>query len=130
MIANNIENNIKMTKPNQKGGRKLGSTQWRRYNWHITYFDKKLDKLIIGKYCTVSHINKELGTKFSSDLIYRLQFITPESKNTLMVKRWSHIKVVKIDEEIFKDSTLSIYRVNQEDLKNYQNQKKIEKQLI
>ena len=87
-------------------GRPQGSTQWKKLNWDITFYDKNTNELKSGKFCSVNQMNKTLGTNFSSQLVHRL--------SRERVEKYGHIKITKINEPIVPRDTPRTQRPQEE----------------
>ena len=96
---------MELTNEPPKKGRSKGSGTYKVYKWKVVMYDKDTHMLKEGKFCSIAHMNKELGLKLNGDLTHRIQTkyradLTMRNKENSFLKRWGHIHLTKIDEPV------------------------------
>ena len=85
--------------------RAKGSLTTKIYKWSILMFDETSGEFKQGKFCSINHLNRELGLNISNDLAWRMI-----SKNRVdfnnkfgeksFLNKYKHIKLEKINEPV------------------------------
>ena len=96
------------TESPKKKGRSKGSGTYKVYKWQVMMYDKETNTFKEGKFCSIAHINQELGLKLNGDLTHRIQTkyradMTMRNKDNSFLKRWGHIHLTKIHEPVPED---------------------------
>ena len=96
---------MELTNEPPKKGRGKGSGTYKVYKWKVVMYDKETNMLKEGKYCSIAHMNKELGLQLNGDLTHRIQTkyradLTMRNKENSFLKRWGHIHLTKIHEPV------------------------------
>ena len=65
--------NEKVDKRRGNSGRSKGSGTYKVYKWKVLMYDKELNRMKEGKFCSIAHINREWDLKLNGDLTHRVQ---------------------------------------------------------
>lgn len=98
-----------LAKPKDPRGRKKGTFVCSHNRWKITFFDKKTNQIITGKFTSINAINQAYGMKLNGDYVMRIMthYRVSENNNRLQnensfMAKWGHIQIEKIHEPIPK----------------------------
>ena len=91
---------MKYSKPEGFTGRGKGSTNWRKYKWHV-----KLHGEDAGKFVSIQDMNDTLNLGLTGDRVWRIMTgkrvdHSATNKPKSFVSRYGHVKIEKIDEYI------------------------------
>jgi hypothetical protein len=91
------------SKPEGFKGRGEGSTNWKKYKWYVTVYDKNTDSFRTGKFSSIKEINEKMKLNLTVDICWRLRTLnrvdtSKRNKENSFLSRYGHIKLEKIDE--------------------------------
>ena len=99
--------NEKVDKRRGNSGRSKGSGTYKVYKWKVLMYDKELNRMKEGKFCSIAHINREWDLKLNGDLTHRIQTLyradmSMRNGENSFLKRWGHIHLEKIHEPVLE----------------------------
>ena len=89
----------------KNNGRPRGSSTYKKFKWHLNMFDHETRTFREGKFCSISHINREMDLKLTSDIVWRLRThsrtdLTMKNGAKSFMSKYGHIQLTKINESI------------------------------
>lgn len=84
-------------------GRGKGAKNISTLKWDITVYDKETNTMRSGKFCTINQANEVLGTKLTTDNVWRLMTHnrvdeSKRNKENSFLSRYGNISIRKINE--------------------------------
>ena len=52
-------------------GKTKNSVNYKLYKWEVKYLDKRNDNIITSKFCSITHLNRELGMEVKNEEVFR-----------------------------------------------------------